>query len=172
MKKLLSIVAISALLTTGMNATNNQLTVTGSVAPAATIHLGTAPQALTSGTGLFQDSEITFDNNLLLNTSNTQDINLFLATNTTGAVTMTITPADLVHSTDTNAKLTVSYTYTPNSGSADNDDVYELGGATNAGTKVGVLTASVTPAAAQLAGTYSQTITVTVSAALASTPST
>jgi hypothetical protein len=166
MKKLLSIAAIAALLTTGIIA-DNELTVTGNIAPAATVHLGSSPQALTSGTGLFQDSSITFSDDLTLATENTRSMDLYLATNTTGAVIMSITPEDLVNSADTTAKLTVNYTYTPTGGTADNDNEYALGGATNDGTtKVGVLTASVTPTASQLAGSYSKVIAVSVTAAL------
>jgi len=168
MKKLLIMPMMAATLLTGLNA--GDLDVTATVQPAATVHLGSAAGALVSGTSTFEDSAITFENNLNLGVENTQSIEVFANSNTQGDVTMTITPDTISTTQDgLTETMAVSFYYTADGSEVkDTDDTYTLTTDKNDGTNsVGKLTAKVTPTATQLAGEYTNTgIVVAIAAAL------
>jgi len=174
MKKLLSIAAVAALLSTGAIATDT-ITLQATIAPAATVQLENAFTAsdLTDGTGVFNDyamaSRMTIP--LALETA-LVDQPLFLQSNgDASGVTMSLAYTDMVGLTATGEKIplkcyydegttatTLQATETPFSLSS-------TAGTNDGSAAVGQLKITATPANNQVAQNYDGTVTVTITPA-------
>jgi len=172
MKKLLSIVAVGALMSSVLNATTNtagNLVVHATIKPSTLVHIGSPITGIT--TNKFEKS------NLVLKTASgsaiksTYDYNfeVYATTNTKSAVTINFTPGNLVHNLDSNVVLPTAYKFTAVRGKAinnkniirNNNVTISTASAKN-NVKIGVLTITPTVSAHQLAGLYTKTINATI----------
>ena len=165
MKKLLSIAAIAALLTTGTMAVNNQISVTGSVLAGAQVSMNGAPiGSLVGGQFTFEGGAVAFPS-LTLGIDSVDTQSIYVKTNSITGVTMaladTVNGGNLLH---TNGVDTVPTTYTLLGGAVT------IGGAPitlvttiNDGTiPVGNIETTAHTAPAQLSGDYSTVLAVTI----------
>jgi len=91
MKKLLSIAAVAALLSTGAIA-DNTLTVNGIVEAGALVSFGSAPVGnVVAGTFTFQDTTINFNSALVLGQENFNNQDVFVKTNSSTGVSLALT---------------------------------------------------------------------------------
>jgi hypothetical protein len=176
MKKLLSIVAVGVLLSSGVQADTFEASAT--IPAVASVGLG-ATSAIASNTlsslngvsTLVAGTTLTLTNVTLSNSATEFPVNM--STNTKGAVTMTVSALDLLH-TDGTTSLITKFSYTPDGGGSEtpqtatgNNAVYTLSdGALKDNALVGQLKVSVEPTTTQLAGVYTKAITTVISAAI------
>jgi len=91
MKKILSIAAVAALLSTGAIA-NNTINVNGTVLAGAQVSLGSAPTGtLVGGTFIFEDAILNFNTALTLGQANSNNQDVFVKTNSNTGVSLTLT---------------------------------------------------------------------------------
>jgi len=170
MKKLLSIVAIGALLSTGAIA-ENQITVSGKVLPSAVVGFS-AVNGQTLGTDKFIDATIDLGAHEVdvFNTDAATSKDIFVKTNvaTGHAVTMAITSnnGDTLKDTATGSTATIPVTYKVGNTAlaTDGTNPVTLANAANAGSQAitDKFTIATNAADDQLAGTYGAILTVTI----------
>ena len=91
MKKILSIAAVAALLSTGAIA-NNTINVNGTVLAGAQVSLGSAPTGtLVGGTFIFEDAILNFNTALTLGQANSNNQDVFVKTNSSTGVSLALT---------------------------------------------------------------------------------
>ena len=179
MKKILSMVAIAALMTTGTYAAvpaavDGQAVINGTVQAAAIVRIGSpVDQALDPDNNHFEASDLEMGN-LPLGTDTTKDFDVYVLTNTYGKVTITFDDVQpLKHETDANALATVydfnadtTYGAVSAAGISTGDEVVvsENGGRDN--DIVGKFSVKVTTTGAQRAGIYYSVLPISVVAAL------
>ena len=179
MKKILSLAAIAALMTTGTyadapTAVDGQAVIHGTVQAAAIVRIGSSvDQALDPDNNHFQASDLDMEN-LALGTDTTKEFDVYVLTNTYGKVTMTFDDVQpLKHETDSSALATtyafnadVSYGAVSDEDIATGDEVVvsENGGRDN--DIVGKFSVKVTTTGAQRAGVYYSVLPISVVAAL------
>ncbi|SFV54404.1 hypothetical protein MNB_SV-12-975 [hydrothermal vent metagenome] len=166
MKKLLSTVAIAALLSTSANATDNEIGVTGTVEAGAVVWIGDYQNtALVGGQMVFEGNTVAIGN-MALGTTTSQSMPLSVKTNSTSGVKMTIsdatnngkladgskTPIDVAYKLDTLGALTLGTAQSIVTGT--NDGV----------SAVDTFTATATVPADQESGDYSTTLAVFIEA--------
>jgi len=165
MKKLLSIVAIGALMSTGVNAANNEIIISGEIEAGAQVSFGAAPTGtLTGGTFIFEEATIDFGI-MALGSSNTDTQAVHVNTNSQTGIKMNITGTDLT-SRETGSTATIPTTYTFDGAAVTPDGTdFELVNTTNDGTaSVGNFVTTAAPAASQESGTYATTLAVVIAA--------
>jgi len=167
MKKLLSIAAMAALLSTnGMAVDVNKINIKGVVEAGAQVSFGASPTGtLTAGTFEFEGADLDLGNMALdSDTQSLQDI--YVNTNSNNGVKMTVTPAvgeDLNGGLKDASGNIVPVTYTYMTASLTNEGV--LCTAPNDGTaKVGTFLAVAHPAANQISGNYDTVLDVVIAA--------
>ena len=179
MKKILSLAAIAALMTTGTYAAapaavDGQAVINGTVQAAAIVRIGSpVDQALDPDNNHFEASDLDMEN-LALNADTTKEFDVYVLTNTYGKVTMTFGDVQpLKHETDANALATVydfnadvAFGAVSALGIATGDEVVvsENGGRDN--DIVGKFSVKVTTTGAQRAGVYYSVLPITVAAVL------
>lgn len=172
MKKLLSIVATTALLTTGAMAGAGDLIVNGTIQAATEVQIGTGVAGGLTGGNNFQESIVDMGD-LALGTDNKKSFNVYVSTNTKGIVTMKFTPVPLKTSSNM-ALADTKYAFTADvaQGAVSNpaisagDEIQISNNSMKNNKVVGTLDVTATTAAAQLAGEYKATMAVTVTAAI------
>lgn len=165
MKKLLSIAAVAALLSTSAVAVPNQVELTGSILPAAQVSFGAAPTGtLTGGTFMFEGASIPF-NNLVLGVDTPKEQDVYVKTNSNTGVTMTISDpvngGDMV--TTTGETLKMEYSLLGNPVNVPAEDLMPLVNGANLGTlPLGKFLAVAQPTPNQVSGNYSTTLNITI----------
>jgi len=178
MKKLLSIVAVVSLMSTGVNAINSDtFTVSATIPAVASVGLGDT-SALASnqlntlnGTSTLVSGTILTLINVTLGVTSTE-FPVHLSTNTKGPVTMKLYAYNLIHENGTTS-LTTRFSYIPTGGTettqtaTGHNVVYTLSdGTLKDNAEVGKLKITVKPRSRQLAGVYTKNIRVVIVAAL------
>jgi len=169
--------AIAALMTTGIYADNaGTFTVNGTVDAAAVVRIGEpVTLGLTSGEGVFEDSVVTMNegNPLPLDATTSSKFDVYVLTNTLGAVTMSFTEVKPLVNTGENAALTTTYDFVgsqPGAIDASNiaagDLIQVSDGGPRDNEKVGELIVGVTTLAASLAGDYQAVMNMTVTTSI------
>jgi len=158
MKKLLSIAAVAALFTTGAIA--DTITVNGVVLAGAQVSFGSAPAGtLVAGTFAFEDAVVGFES-LALDQDNVDNQNVFVKTNSNNGVSIALgTTPDLSDGTHT-----VPTTYALGGVDFVAGTAQSLTGGTNDGSVAlaNQFTTTAHPAADQVSGAYTATITATI----------
>lgn len=164
MKKLLSIAAVAALLSTGAVATENEISVQGTVEAGAQVSMGAAPTGtLTGGTFIFEGGAIGFEA-MPLNQDSVDTQDIYVNTNSVTGITMAIADGTNGGNMVDGAGHTVNTSYTLMGNAVTvGGAAIELTSGTNDGTsKVGDIVTKAHPAADQVSGDYSTTLTVTI----------
>ena len=158
MKKLLSIAAVAALLSTGAMA--DTITINGKVLAGAQVSFGAAPTGdLVGGTFTFKDAVVGFES-LALGIANTDNQDVYVKTNSNNGVKITlVTTPDLSDGTHT-----VPTTYKLGDTTFVAGSALSLTAGTNDGSAAiaNKFTTTATPAADQVSGTYAASIDVTI----------
>ncbi len=165
MKKLLSIAAVAAMLTTGANAADNEITISGDILAGAQVAFGAAPTGtLTGGTFVFEEATIAF-NTMALGSTNTDTQAVHVNTNSQTGIKMSITGTPLT-STEAGSTATIptSYTFDGTPVLADGTP-FNLVETTNDGSATtGDFVTTASPAASQESGEYVTTLAVVIAA--------
>ena len=165
MKKLLSIVAIGALLSTTAFANDNEIIITGDILAGAQVAFGGVPTGpLTGGTFEFEEATIAFGT-MALGSSNTDTQAVHVNTNSQTGIKMNITGTPLT-STETGSTATIATSYTFAGATVTPDGTsFNLVTATNDGTaSVGDFVTTAAPVASQESGQYATTLAVVIAA--------
>ncbi len=171
MKKILSIVAIGALFTSyGFGATLNKINLKGSVASSATVDFVAVSSALESGVHKFLGYDMATATVLPLDIDTTLiDTDVYLKTNdSTKTINMKLTGNTLTSTASTATPIDLKFYYGGATDTVDNDTDFQLASnGTNAGTTAisgKKLKITAKPAINQVAGEYTGTVTVAISA--------
>jgi hypothetical protein len=165
MKKLLSIAAVAALLTTGAFAGANEIIISGDIEAGAQVSFGAAPTGtLIGGAFVFEEATLAF-NTMTLGSSNDVTNAVHVNTNSQTGITMSITGTPLTSSeTGSSATIPTSYTFDGSAVAADGT-IFQLVTTTNDGTATtGAFVATAAPTASQESGAYATTLTVVIAA--------
>ena len=167
MKKLLSIMAIGALLTTGANAVDdNKIDVTGTVLAGAVVWIGDyADTALVGGTMVFEGNTVELGE-MPLGTDSSTSMPISVKTNSTSGVKMTISDAvnegKLADGTKT--KIAMAYKLDSLGGFTLGTAINLVDGTNDGASSIDNFTATATVPADQESGDYSTTLTVLIEA--------
>lgn len=163
MKKLLSIAAVAALLSTATMAVPNQIGVGGNVLAGAQVSMGAAPTGtLTAGTFMFEGGTIAF-NNMPLGAPSVNTQGIYVNTNSATGITMAISdPVNGGNMVNGGNTVPTSYSLLGNP-VAIGGGAIDLVLAPNPGNiSVGNLVTTATPSANQVSGNYNATLNVTI----------
>ena len=166
MKKLLSIAAVAALLTTGANAANNEIQVQGEVEAGAVVSLGGAPVAdLVGNVFLFEGATIDLGK-MALAGDTTVTTALHVKTNSDDGVKMTLSDATNSGNLAATGKASIVMKYALSElGDLTLGTSQSIATATNDGaTKVDDFVATATVPGDQESGNYATTLTVLIEA--------
>ena len=174
MKKLLSIVAVAALFSTGAIA-DNKITIGGNILPSAVVGFADVSGQTLTGTDRFIDATINlgshevdaFNSGALAASSQSTFIKTNIAT--TGSVSMSINSANpdkttLVNAVDSTATIPVVYKIGTTNITPDGLTFVTIANTANAGSTAITDKFTITPSAAadQLSGTYGAVLTVAI----------
>lgn len=165
MKKLLSMVAVAALMSTGVQAADNEIIISGDIEAGAQVAFGAAPVGtLTGGVMLFEEATISFGT-MTLGSTNTDTQAVHVNTNSQTGIKMNITGTPLT-STETGSTATIPTTYTFNGSTVTADGTaFDLVTTTDDGSVTrGDFVTTAAPAANQESGAYATTLTVVIAA--------
>ena len=174
MKKILSMAAIAALLATGTYANSQTLTVNAQIEAAAIVRIGEPiTLGLDTNPNEFEDSIIDMGA-LPLNETTSIAFDVYVLTNTLGAVTMSFTEVNPLVNPGNNVALDTTYDFvnTESLGAKDalniaaGDLIQVSNGGPRNNVKVGELTVGAKTLAASLAGDYQAVMPMTVTASL------
>lgn len=163
MKKLLSIVAVAALMSTGANAADDEIIISGEILAGAQVAFGAAPVGtLTGGTFLFEEATITLGT-IDLGVAKTDTQAVHVNTNSQTGIKMNILGTDLT-STETGSSATIPTTYTFAGAAVDAAGTdFDLVSATDDGSVTrGDFVTTATPALNQESGDYATTLAVVI----------